>query len=152
MAKLYFEDFHPGQKIETASYTVSEEEIIEFARKYDYQSFHTDPEAARQSIYGGLIASGFQQMALTFRLFLDTGVLDAGSMGSPGMDEVRWLKPLRPGDTIRVVVEILETRESRSKPDRGIVRLRYNTLNQDGETIMTMLSAGLMRKRPTTAK
>lgn len=148
MADLYFEDFHAGQTFETATHTVTEAEIVEFALKYDNQPFHVDAEAAGRSIYGGLIASGFQQMALTFRLFLDLGVLDAASMGSPGMDEVRWLKPLRPDDTIRVVVEVLETRPSRSKPDRGIVRLRYSTLNQHGETIMTMDSMGLMRRRP----
>jgi acyl dehydratase len=95
----------------------------------------------------GLIASGFQTMALTFRLFVETRALVAGSLGSPGVDEVRWLRPVRPGDTLRVTVQVLEQRPSRSKPDRGIARLHWTTLNQRGEPVLTMTSMQLVRRR-----
>ena len=143
----YFEDFERGERFESAPFTVSEALIVEFGRLYDTQAFHTDAEAARDSIYGGLIASGLQTIALTFKLFLETGVLAAASLGSPGLDEIRWKTPVRPGDTLRVVTEVIETRASTSKPDRGIVRLLYRTVNQRGETVMTMIGNQLLRRR-----
>jgi acyl dehydratase len=147
VADLYFEDFKVGDRFPTRAVTLTEADIIAFARQWDPQPFHLDPEAARASIYGGLIASGMQTIALTLRLFLDTGAVAASSLGSPGC-EVQWKSPVRPGDTLRVVVEVIETRPSSSKPDRGIVRLRYTTLNQRDEPVMTMIGNQLVRRRP----
>jgi acyl dehydratase len=144
----YFEDFEAGDCFESATLTVSETLIVEFARFYDAQVFHTDPEAARTTVYGGLIASGLQTIALTFKLFLETGTVAASSLGSPGLDEVRWKAPVRPGDVLHVIAEVLETRASTSKPDRGIVRMLYTTLNQRGEAVLTMIGNQLLRRRP----
>ena len=148
MRALYFEDFKPGDRFESASLTITDTQIIEYARFYDPQPFHTDPEAARATVYGGLIASGMQTIGIGFKLFLETGVLAACSLGSPGLDEVRWKAPIRPGDTPRVVAEVLETRPAASKPDRGIVRIRYTTLNQRGEAVTSLIGNQLCRRRP----
>ena len=144
----YFDDFLPGERFESAPLLVTEALILEFARFYDPQVFHTDPVAARATVYGGLIASGLQTIALTFKLFFETGTLQACSLGSPGLDEIRWRVPVRPGDTLHVVVVVLESRPSASKPDRGIVRVRYTTLNQRGETVMTLVGNQLLSRRP----
>ena len=144
----YFDDFKPGERFETVPLLVSEALIVEFGRFYDPQPFHVDAQAAKETIYGGLIASGLQTIALTFKLFLESGTLAASSLGSPGLEEIRWKVPVRPGDTIRVVAEVLETRPSTSKLDRGIVRILYTTLNQRGETIMTMIGNQLLLRRP----
>jgi acyl dehydratase len=145
---MYFDDFKVGDRFESASMTITEELILEYARFYDPQPFHTDPEAARASIYGGLIASGLQTIGLTFKLFFETGVLSACSLGSPGLDEIRWKAPVRPGDTLRVAAEVLQTRPSTSKPDRGIVRIQYTALNQRGETVATLIGNQLCRRLP----
>ncbi len=145
---LYFEDFTPGREFRTDGATVTESQILDFALTFDPQPFHMDAEAARQSIFGGLIASGFHTMALTFRLFAQTRALAASSLGSPGVDEVRWLRPVRPGDTLRATVQVVEQRPSSSKPDRGIVRLHWSTLNQRGEPVLTMTSMQLVKRRP----
>jgi acyl dehydratase len=149
--QFYFEDFTPGQEFHTSGVTLTEGEIIDFALRFDPQPFHLDVEAAKQTIFGGLIASGFHTMALTFRLYVQTNALATASLGSPGLDEVRWLRPVRPGDTLRAVVEVLETRPSTSKPDRGIVTVKYTTRNQRGEPVMTMLAKQLIRRRPADA-
>jgi len=146
--ELYFEDFSPGQEIHTSGVTLTEGEIIDFALRFDPQPFHLDVEAAKQSIFGGLIASGFHTMALTFRLYVQTNALAAASLGSPGIDEVRWLRPVRPGDTLRAVIQVLDTRPSTSKPDRGIVTVKYTTRNQRGEPVLTMVGKQLLRRRP----
>lgn len=143
---LYFDDFKPGDRFRSASLRVSETLILEFGRFYDPQVFHTDPQAARETVYGGLIASGLQTIALTFKLFLETGTLAASSLGSPGLDEVRWKAPVRPGDTLHVLAEVLDARASTSKPDRGIVRIRYTTVNQRGEPVMTLIGNQLLRR------
>jgi acyl dehydratase len=145
----YFEDFAAGDRFDSASLSVSEALIVEFGRFYDSQVFHTDAQAAKETVYGGLIASGLQTIALTFKLFLETGTLAAASLGSPGLDEIRWRLPVRPGDVLRVVAEVLETRPSTTKPDRGIVRLRYTTYNQRDEAVMTMIGNQLLRRRPS---
>jgi acyl dehydratase len=147
----FFEDFTPGREFHTEGVTVTEGQIIDFALAYDPQPFHLDVEAAKDTIYGGLIASGFQTIALTFRLFVQTRALVACSLGSPGVDEVRWLRPVRPGDTLRATVQVLDQRPSASKPDRGIVRLHWTTLNQRGEPVLTMTSMQLIRRRPPAA-
>lgn len=145
---LYLDDFKPGARFESASLLVSEALIVEFGRFYDPQLAHTDPRAAKETVYGGLIASGLQTIALTFKLFLETGTLAASSLGSPGLDEIRWKAPVRPGDTLHVVAEVLAARVSTSKPDRGIVRILYTTLNQRGEAVMTLIGSQLLRRRP----
>ena len=145
---LYFEDFKPGDRFESATLTITEALIIEYARFYDPQPFHTDPEAARATVYGGLIASGMQTIGIAFKLFMQTGALAACSLGSPGLDEIRWKAPVRPGDVLRVVAEVLESRPSSSKPDRGIVRILFSTLNQRGETVATFIGNQLCRRRP----
>jgi acyl dehydratase len=146
-ADVYFEDFTPGREFHTEGATVTEGQLLDFALTFDPQPFHLDVEAAKESIYGGLIASGFQTLALTFRLFLQTRALAACSLGSPGIDEVRWLRPVRPGDTLRAMVRVLDRRPSASKPDRGIVRLHWTTLNQRGEPVLTLISMQLVRRR-----
>jgi len=143
----YFDDFKPGDRLESAPLTVSEALIVEFGRFYDPQLFHTDPQAASETIYGGLIASGLQTIALTFKLFLETGTLAGSSLGSPGLDEIRWKVPVRPSDTLHVVAEVLEARASSSKPDRGIVRIHYTTVNQRGEAVLTFVGNQLVRRR-----
>jgi acyl dehydratase len=109
-----------------------------------------DLEAAKQSMFGGLIASGFHTMALTFRLFAQTRALAACSLGSPGVDELRWLRPVRPGDTLRATVQVVEQRPSGSKPDRGIIRLHWTALNQRSEPVLTMTSMQLVKRRPAS--
>lgn len=148
-AEVYFEDFTPGREFRTEGITVTEGQIIDFAMTFDPQPFHLNVEAAKTSIYEGLIASGFQTMALTFRLFVQTRALAACSLGSPGVDEVRWLRPVRPGDTLKATVQVLEQRPSTSKPDRGIVRLHWTTVNHRGEPVLTMTSLQLVRRRPS---
>jgi len=145
---LYLEDFTPGREFRTDGVTITEAQILDFALAFDPQPFHLDAEAAKETIFGGLIASGFQTMALTFRLFIQTRALAASSLGSPGVDELRWLRPVRPGDTLRAVVQVVEQRPSTSKPDRGIVRLHWTSLNQRGEPVLTMTSMQLVRRRP----
>lgn len=148
---LYFEDFRVGEVREFGSYTFTEEDMVAFARRYDPQPFHVDPEAARRSIYGGLIASGWQTAAVTFRLAVDGLIGEVASMGSPGVEDLRWLRPVRPGDTLRVRVEVLDARPSQSRPQLGIVRLRYEALNQRGEPVLTMVGAGFIARRTSAA-
>ena len=145
---LYLEDFETGQVREFGNYLVSAEEIVDFARKYDPQPFHVDAEAAKQSIYGGLIGSGWMTCAIAMRMICDGYLLKTASMGSPGMDTVRWKLPVRPGDTLRMRMTILEVRPSQSKPDRGIVRTSWEVINQGGEVVMTSEGMGMYRRRP----
>ena len=149
---LYFEDFTPGREFRTDGATITESQILDFALAFDPQPFHLDAEAAKETIFGGLIASGFHTMALTFRLFAQTRALAASSLGSPGVDELRWLRPVRPGDTLRATVTVQEQRPSTSTPDRGIVRLRWTALNQRGEPVLTMTSMQLVKRRPPAAR
>jgi acyl dehydratase len=134
----YFEDYLPGSVHEFGSVRVEEEEMIAFAKRYDPQIFHTDPEAAAGSIYKGLIASGWLTGSLTMRLFADHYLSHVASLGSPGVREMRWVGPVRPGDELRIRVTVLEARGSKSKPDRGIVRSYIETLNQKDEVVLTM--------------
>src|SRR5262249_15291616 len=147
--KRYLEDFEVGETLELGSCKVSREEILEFARRYDPQPFHVDEAAARQSIYGGLIASGWHTTAMLMRLFVD-GTAGAARLGSPGTDEIRWLKPVRPGGTLTGRAVILDVVPSRSKPDRGHTRAAYEVFNQKGERVMTMVSRGIYARRPAT--
>jgi acyl dehydratase len=146
----YFEDFAVGDRFVSGGVTVSESMILDFALRYDPQPFHLDVEMAKASNYGGLIASGFQTMALGFRAFLDLGVFRACGMGSPGLDELRWPRPVRPGDTLHSELTITESRPSRSKPDRGMLMTSIRVLNQRGEEVMTFKGMQLTRRRPAT--
>ncbi|PWC53033.1 MaoC family dehydratase [Azospirillum sp. TSO22-1] len=148
MAGRWFEEFSVGDVIETRGVTVTESQIIDFALMFDPQSFHIDGVAAAEGPFGGLIASGFQTLGLTFRLLLATGVLDGTSLGSGAMDEVRWLRPVRPGDTLRVRVEVVGTRPSR-RGDRGVVRCAYATTNQHGEPVLTCAIDQIIAARPS---
>lgn len=141
-----FEDFRPGDVIETEGITVTESQIIDFAHRFDPQPFHIDAVAAADGPFAGLIASGFHTLALSFRLLRDTGVITGTSVGGSGGDELRWLRPVRPGDTLRVRVEVLECTPSR-RGGRGTVRMLYNTLNQHGETVMTVILNHLIAAR-----
>ena len=145
--KYYWEDFYPGQVLETGGRSLSEEEMIDFARKYDPQPFHIDAEKAKQTFFGGLIASGWQTASLCMRMICDLYLIEAASLGSPGIDELRWVKPVRPGDTLRLKSTVLETRASASRPDMGTVRSRSEVYNQHGELVMHMSGVGMFRRR-----
>ena len=149
---MFFEDFEPGQSFTTGSRTLSEAEIIAFAQQWDRQSFHTDPVAAQQSMYGGLIASGFHTLLVTFDLIIEAAVWTESSQGSPGMENVRWLKPVRPGDTLQVTFQVVAVRASTKRNDRGYVTWDHATQNQHGETVLTFRSAGInLRRTPLEA-
>jgi acyl dehydratase len=143
----YFEDFPVGAVFEFGSITVTEQEIIAFARQFDPQTMHTDPVAAAKGPAGGLIASGWHTIAMTMRMYADHILPDDG-LPAPGVDEVRWLKPVRPGDTIRMRVTIEAARPSQSKPDRGVIRPFSEVLNQHGEVVLSMRPINLIRRRP----
>ena len=147
MNMRYLDDLQAGQRFVSGGITLSEAEIIDFAWRYDPQAFHLDVNAAAESPYGGLIASGFQSMLLCFRLFIQSGVLAGSSLGSPGIDELRWLAPVRPGDTLHSEVDVLEVRPSASKPDRGIARLKYQAVTQRGEAVLSFIVIHLLRRR-----
>ena len=147
MASYAFEDFHVGQVIEIGRRSVSAQEIVAFATQFDPQPFHLSQEAGRRSIYGSLIASGWHTVAMVMRMSCDAYLLDSRSMGSPGVDELRWLKPVRAGDTIRAQFEVIEVRPSKSKPDRGVVVSGWRVFNQHDELVMTMRGMGLFLRR-----
>ena len=147
-ATLWFEDFREGQVFETAGATVTEPQILDFAMQWDPQPFHLDVVAAEHGPYDGLIASGWQTALIGFRLLLALGIFQDSSMGSPGIESLKWLKPVRPGDTLRGRMTVAETRASRSKPDRGIVIEAYALANQRGETVMTWRCAHIIARRP----
>jgi acyl dehydratase len=144
----WFEDFAPGQHFRTAGATLSEAQILDFAWAHDPQPFHLDREAAKSSPFGGIIASGFQTLLVSFRLIHQERIINAASLGSPGLDEVRWPRPVRPGDTLTVEAEVRACRPSASKPDRGLVTIAYTVLNQRGEPVMTYRAMHLLRRRP----
>lgn len=147
MHTRWFEDFAVGDHFESRGASLTESQIVDFALAYDPQAMHVDIAAAQEGPFGGLIASGFQTLALSFRLFFDLGLLNRSNIVGPGLDEVRWLAPVRPGDTIRTVVEVLETRLSSSRPDRGTVRLGFTVLNQGGERVLTYQALTILRRR-----
>ena len=143
----YFEDFTPGQVIELGQRTIEKDEIIAFARQFDPQVFHLDEEAAKKSIYGGLIASGWHTGSLMMRMLYDGLVKDTLSMGSPGVDELRWLKPVRPGDLLSARLTVTECIPSRSKPDRGIVKSVIELRNQHGEVVVSSKGMSMFGRR-----
>jgi acyl dehydratase len=145
----YFEDIKVGQKARFGRYEVTREEVLEFARKYDPQPFHLSDEAAAETHFGRLSASGWHTCAMTMTMIVENlkAHRQAG-LGSPGVDELRWLKPVYPGDTLRCETEVVETRRSRSRPEMGSYRSRMTVLNQHDEPVMTFVSIGLIRTRP----
>ena len=144
----WFEDYVPGAVYEYGSATLGEADIVEFARRWDPQPMHTDPEAAARGEFGGLIASGWQTVAVMMRLLVDNFLSHVASIASPGIDELRWRRPVRPGDVLRIRVSILEATRSRSRPDRGMVRTLVEVLDQRDEIVMSLRAMNLMRCRP----
>ena len=146
--RRFFEDYTAGQVYDLGTITVSEPEIVEFARRYDPQYFHVDPAKAAMSEFGGIIASGWHTVSLAMRLYVAGYLSHVASLASPGVDEVRWPNPWRPGDPMSVRVTILDTRVSRSKPDRGIVRARLEGINQRGDLVLSMTAVSIVGRRP----
>lgn len=143
----YWEDYKVGAEFPLGSKTMTKEEIVDFAKKFDPQPFHIDEAAAKQSFFGGLIASGWHTCSEVMRLMVDNYLSPKTSLGSPGLDEVRWLKPVYAGDTISAKIVIVDTKPSRSKPNIGSVFNRYEVHNQKGELVMTMKGIGIIARR-----
>ena len=147
----FFEDYVPGLTLDCGVFTLSEADIIAFASQYDPQPFHVDRDAAEKGPFGGIIASGWHTTSLMMRQVVKHFISPESSLGAAGIDEIRWPRPVRPGDTLRVTATVLEARRSQSKPDRGIVRSRMELVNQDGATAMTMTAINFVRTRPSFA-
>jgi acyl dehydratase len=144
----YLEDLAPGTLLEFGGAEITEEEIVGFARRYDPQPFHLDREAGKASIFGDLCASGWHTTAVMMRMWVDNFLSPEASLGSPGIDELRWLKPVYPGDRLRCRLEVLETSPSRSRPFMGSVRLKGEVLNQKDEVVLRLIGISLFRRRP----
>jgi len=142
-----FEDIRAGQVYEFGTITVSEKDIIDFARQFDPQDFHLDPAKAASSLFGGIVASGWHTTAVVMRLYVDHYLSHVANLGSPGVEDIRWPNPLRPGDILRIRVTILEARPSRSKPDRGIVRVHVEAINQTDNLVLSMTGVSLVGRR-----
>jgi acyl dehydratase len=149
--RWWWEDFQVGQVFTSGTVEVTRDEVVAFASRYDPQRFHVDEEAAKQTMFGGLIASGWMTASLTMRLMCESYLLDSASLGSPGVEKLQWLKPVRPGDVLQVRTTVLEARPMGSKPQLGLARSRMDTLNQHGEVVMTMEGWGMYRRREPTA-
>jgi len=145
---MYFDDLPVGYSFETKGRTLSEDDILAFARQWDPQYFHTDPDAAKASPYGGLIASGFHPMLTAFALILDADIWTEASMGSPGMENLRWIRPVRPGDTLRVQAEVTSSTPSKSRNDRGRTGFQHRVLNQNDEVVMSYSCVNILARRP----
>ena len=146
----YLEDYQTGAVYEFGAIQVTEAEIIKFGKRFDPQVFHTSPQAARETTYGGLIASGWHTAAMMMRLFVDYYLSSVASLGSPGVDELRWSRPVRPGDTLKLRVTVTKTKRSRSKPDRGVLFSFIEMLNQHQEVVMSMKAVNLLLCRQKT--
>ena len=146
---IYLEDMHVGDEVTYGTYDVTREEVLEFARKYDPQPFHLDDEAAAKTHFGRISASGWHTGAMVMAVIArSVTAAEHAGLGSPGIDELRWKKPVYPGDTLTVRGKLVDVRPSRSKPDIGSIRTDHVITNQDGETVMTFTSIVLMRRRP----
>jgi acyl dehydratase len=146
---VYFEDYVPERVFELAPIEVSDEDIMSFARDYDPQPFHLDPESPEARALGGLIASGWQTSLLAMRSFVTGYISEVSNLPSPGIDQLRWHAPMRPGETLSVRVTVLEARASRSKPDRGVVRSRLEAIDAEGRVVLSMEPINIIRRRPT---
>ena len=144
----WFEDFTEGQEIELGTRTVTREEILAFAREFDPQPFHVDEEAAAASPFGGLIASGWHTVAMWMRLYVEAVLADSSSLGSPGVEELRWLHPVRPGDTLTGRAKLLWAKPSERHPNRGTIFAESELSNQDGVVVMRLRARGLFGRRP----
>jgi acyl dehydratase len=144
----YFEDFRQGDEYHLETVTVDRDEMVAFARRFDPQPFHLDEAAAKESPFGELIASGWFTGSLFMRMYVDELLTDAASHGSPGIEELRWLRPVRAGDQLTGRVTVVETRPSEKRPDRGTVFARSELVNQSGEVVMSLRSRGLFGRRP----
>ena len=149
--KLYLEDFCVGQVFRSGNRVITEPEIKAFAKEYDPQPFHLDDEAAKATMFGGLAASGWHTMAITMRLLVDGGAPIAGGIIGAGAEELRWPRPVRPGDELTVESEVLEIRPSRSRPTQGLIKMRSTTLNQNGEPVQVFTANLLVPRRPDAA-
>ena len=147
MTERYFEDYRPGMVFTGGPVNIGEADIVEFARKYDPQAMHTDPEAAAGGYFGGLIASGWHTAAVMMRLFVEHFLSPASSIASPGIDEVRWLRPVRPGDVLNLRVTVIATERSRSRPERGTVRSLVEVQNQQDQVVMSLRPISFIRCR-----
>jgi acyl dehydratase len=143
----FFEDIKAGQAYEFGTITVSEKDIIDFARQFDPQDFHLDRAKAANSLFGGIVASGWHTTSVVMRLYVDHYLSHVANLGSPGVEDIRWPNPLRPDDTLRIRVTILEARPSRSKPDRGIVRVHVEAINQTDKLVLSMIGVSLVGRR-----
>jgi acyl dehydratase len=141
ISPLFLEDLSLGQKFRTGTVTVDSERVKAFAAEFDPQPFHLDEAAASASLFGGLVASGWHTAALTMRLMVESDMKIAGGLVGAGVEQIRWPRPVRPGDRLHVDVEVVEVRPSRSNPDRGIVRLKSQTLNQNEEVVMEQVAS-----------
>jgi acyl dehydratase len=145
---LYWEDFPPGHRQRVGGTTLTREAIVEFAGRYDPQPFHLDEAAARDSLFGGLCASGWHTAALTMRMLCDGYLLRAASLGSPGVDQLRWLAPVFPGDTLWVDYTVLSARPMASRPEVGLAQMLWTVINQHEKPVMTMEGWAMLRRRP----
>jgi acyl dehydratase len=148
VSERWFEDYVVGTRAEHGSVRVDEAELVDFGRRYDPQPFHVDREAAASGPYGGLIASGWHTCALMMRLLAQEYLSPISSLGSPGVDELRWIRPVRPGAELSLRTTVEEARRSRSKPDRGLVRTRVELVDDAGEVVLRLLAMNLVRARP----
>jgi acyl dehydratase len=144
----YFEDFPLGETLELGSHQFTAESIVAFGTAFDPQVYHVDPERAKSSVWGGLIASGWQTASVYMRLLVDNLIGATESLGSPGLDSLKWLKPVRPGDTLRARITFLDGAPSRSRPDRGIIRSRGEMVNQQGDVVMQLEAVNFFARRP----
>ena len=149
--RYYWEDFPAGLERDIGRFTVTREAVLAFAQDFDPQPFHTDDEAARTSLFGGLCASGWHTCAMAMRLMCDSYLLESASLGSPGIENLRWLKPVFPGDTLGGTMTVLEARPMASKPHVGLVRSAWAIRNQHGEAVLTMEGWGMFRRREVPA-
>ena len=150
MTERYLEDLNVGDRFGSGTFEVTEKGIVDFAEDFDPQPFHLDLDAAKRSVFRGLAASGWHTAAMSMNLFITGELKLAGGSIGLGVDGLEWPRPVRPGDTLRLETEILEIRPSRSKPDRGIIRIRNVTTNQDGDVVQTFQASVLVRRRPTS--
>lgn len=145
---IYFEDFAVGRKFETAGRRMSEADIVAFGTTFARLPYHTDPQAAKDTMFGGVVAAGFHTAAVSFGLFIESGVFSVCGMGSPGLDGLRWLRPVRPGDELRVVAEVTAASPAAGANGRNLITLGFETINQSDEVVMTMHTRHYVKSRP----
>ena len=152
IVKNYWEDFRVGERVLMGSVKVTKDDIVRFAVEYDPQVFHIDEKAGENSIFGGLIASGWHTCSLVMKMMCDSYLLDSASMGSPGMENIKWVKPVRPNDVLTAFRTTIETKSSRSKSDRGIVKTLFEVFNDSQELVMSMEGLGMFRRKNVNKK